>query len=126
MASVKGTFGTYNRGSRKSYPDDEEAAQWAIEDMLGMCGNPGQEAMIGDHAEDFFDWAIQALEEEAAYATGWTEFSQMVLEEWYGGRIDMWQATEAIWGHGWTEMADQAGAHDSRDEYGEGTGQPLH
>lgn len=122
---IKGTFGSYALAGDGLYPDDEEAISAACEEMLSMCGNAGQETLIGDNLEDFFDWALQALEEEKAYAIEWTDFEAMVVEEWYAGRYDKWLGTDYIWGRGWMSIANQSGNHDSRDEYGEGTGQQF-
>lgn len=120
---IAGTFGSYALAGDGLYPDDEEAIYDACQNMLSMCGNPGQEVLIGDQLDNFEDWALEILEDESA-STGstWESFKAMVIEDWYDGRVDKFMGTDYIWGAGWLDIANQSGFHDSKDEYGEGTG----
>lgn len=122
---LNGTFAKYSRSSSSDFPDDEAAVDEALEHMFSLCGNAGQERLIADCIEDFFEWAIYALEAEVADGTHWEHFVQIVIEEWYGGRFDKWSGTEDIWAEGWIMVAEQSGYHDAKDEVGEGTGQEF-
>jgi hypothetical protein len=121
---LKGTFTDYWIEGKANYPDDEEAVAQACEYMLSLCGNPGQETLIGDQLENFSDWANGALEEESADGTNFYDFVLMVIE-WYEGRTDKFFGTQEIWKEGWIMIAEQSGYHDARDETGEGTGQEF-
>lgn len=124
---VQGSFGSYilQNKNNADYPDDEEAVQMALEDALASCGNAGQESMVMEVGEDFWDWALTILEDESAIeGTTWEEFFLMLIE-WYGGRTDKAQGTEEIWGQAWVAVAEQSGYHDSKDEYGEGAGREF-
>lgn len=124
--SVRGLFADYIVDlAMDAYPSDEEAIQQAFDSMFSMCGNAGQESLIGEHAEWFFEWGIEALEHAEARGTDFKSFAQIVIEECYGGRQDMWSATDLIWAEGWSMIAKQSGYHDSEDEYGEGAGQEF-
>lgn len=121
---VSGSFGSYVLEGKDNYPEDEDAIQAALETAVGMCGNAGQEVMVMDISQDFWDWAIDILEtegSEGADGTSWDSFKVLLLE-WYGGRTDKVNGTEEIWGQAWAQVAQQSGYHDSTDEYGEGTG----
>lgn len=124
--SIKGNFASYAKGKKgAANVGDEEAVDEAVEAMFGMCGNAGQEALIGDLAGDFYDWALEILEVElTSRGSTWGDFRQMLLE-WYGGREDKVKGTEQIWSEGWQMVAEQSGYHDTKDEYGEGTGDPF-
>lgn len=125
--SVRGNFGTYALSSDVSFPDDEEAVAEAASNMFNMCGNAGQEAMIGDLLEEFSEWALQILESETdTRGSSWSEFAEMVVTDWYDGQVDKWEGTSQIWAEGWIAIAEQSGYHDSSDEYGEGTGQEFY
>jgi hypothetical protein len=123
---VRGNFASYAKGAKQEKNvGDEEVTDQAVEQMFSMCGNAGQEALIGDLAGDFYDWALEVLEVELSNrGTTWGDFRQMLLE-WYGGREDKVQGTEDIWSEGWQIIAEQSGYHDTKDEYGEGTGDPF-
>lgn len=125
--TAKGHFATYRLSDKAGYPDDEEAVSAACDLMFNMCGNAGQEAMIGDYLIDFDDWALNILESETDHrGSSWEDFAQMVIEEWYEGRLDKWQGTSEIWSEGWIAIAEQSGYHDAKDEYGEGAGQEFY
>lgn len=123
--AFRGSFAQYGRGSKKaSYPEDEEAIFEAADYMMSMCGNPGQEAILGEVLGAFEDWAIAILENESDHrGANWAEFVEMVIMEWYEGDYTKWAYnTDQIWVDGWTMIAEQSGYHDNRDEQGEGTG----
>lgn len=120
---AKGNFASYALSAGGSFPDDEEAVASACDEMFSMCGNAGQEAMIGDVLDLFDEWALNILESETDHrGSSFSEFANMVVNDWYGGRADKWDATDQIWGQGWIKIAEQSGYHDASDEYGEGTG----
>lgn len=118
-----GTFGAYPT-TGGGYPSDEEAVADACDVMFSMCGNAGQETLIGDLLQDFEDWALGVLEEEFHEGTTWDEFSQLVIG-WYDGRMDKFNGTDLIWLQGFNYMANQSGYHDAADEFGEGKGQEF-
>lgn len=123
-----GNFGKYAKGAKKGteYPPDEEATDETIDLMLSMCGNLGQETLIGEQMENFYDWALATLESETdTRGQAWSEFVEMVINDWYEGRQDKWDGTDEIWAEGWTHIAEQSGYHDARDEMGEGVGQEF-
>lgn len=125
MAQARGTFKTYALNSAAEFPEDEEAIVQASEHMLSLCGNAGQETLIGDLLTNFEEWAAVVLEnEEGNEGTTWDSFRTLVLD-WYDGRVDKLEGTEQIWAEGWIKIAEQSGYHDARDEYGEGMGQEF-
>lgn len=125
MAGVaKGNFGTYRKGEKSGYPSDEEAADDAVDTMFSMCGNAGQESFVGEVLPEFWDWALDILEDESSHrGSEWSEFVEMVINDWYDGDLRKWIGnTDQIWAEGWAQIAEQSFNHDSRDEQGEGTG----
>lgn len=124
---AKGNFASYSLGDVNSYPSDEEAAMQAIDDMFSMCGNAGQEAILGEVLDRFYEWALEILEDEVSTrGSTFQEFKEMVITDWYEGRLDKWEGnTDLIWSEGWVQIAEQSGFHDARDEMGEGTGQEF-
>lgn len=123
---VRGGFGDYAGPEGAQYPSDEESVVTAGELMLSMCGNPGQESLIGDQLDNFSDWALAILEDEVSTrGSTFAEFGEMVREDWYDGRIDKWMGTDLIWARGWAKIAHQSGYHDAYDEIGEGSGQEF-
>jgi hypothetical protein len=121
-SGYQGNFGFYaTPGTGGNYPSDEEAIADACDVMFTMCGNAGQETLIGDYLGDFEAWASDALEAEGA-ADDFDTFADMVIS-WYDGRMDKWHATNQIWSQGYAYMSNQSGYHDGADEVGEGTGE---
>ena len=117
-----GNFDDYAGMAIGGFPDDEEAISSASDEMFSMCGNAGQETLIGDYLADFEEWAYTVLETEDASKDSWNSFSEMVINDWYDGRIDKWDGTYLIWQRGFEMVASMYGHHDSTDEHGEGTG----
>lgn len=95
--------------------EDEAAVHAACDTMMNLCGNPGQETLIGEHIEDFAEWALDVLEGETEEGTNAEDFAAMVTE-WYGGDFDKFDGTDIIWYQGWEIIADQSGWHDVADE----------
>ena len=124
---ISGTFADYNMGSAQAdYPDDDTAVEDASYTMFSCCGNPGQEALIGDNMEWFNEWGIEILEDESSNrGTTFGEFADMVLNDIYDGDLEKWWGTYEIWNEGWSQIAAQSGYHDSDDEEGEGTGREF-
>ena len=97
---------------------DEEAVQSAIMEMLGMCGNAGQETLISRNSDSFFDWSIAALEEEGAFGS----FDDMLSNLDVNYEDHSLPGTMEIWQYGYEAVVGQSAFHDSTDEQGEGTG----
>lgn len=116
----QGNFGEYSASDFMNgigSTDDETAIEDAIMYMFSMCGNAGQETLIGDHVEDFEMWALPALEEEGAFGT----FADMMSRINYDDP-QKFRATEQIWEGGYDMMVGQSTYHDHYDEQGEGEG----
>lgn len=122
---IRGNFASYALDMGQIFMDDEAAIDEAFDEMFSMCGNAGQESLIGDYAEHFYEWAHVALEHEVADGTTWSSFAAMVIYDWYAGDTQKFNGTDIIWAQGWIMIARQSGYHDSEDEYGEGAGQEF-
>lgn len=119
--SYLGNFSVYQSNSEGEFADDEEAIAMAADEMFTMCGNPGQESLIGDYLVDFEDWAYTILETEDHEKDSMEAFAAEVID-WYGGEMDKWWGTYEIWLSGYDLIATMYGFHDKSDEMGEGTG----
>lgn len=97
---------------------DEEVIEGTIDEMLGMCGNAGQETLINRNAQAFFDWSLAALEEEGAFDS----FDGMLSNLDVNYEDHSLQGTMEIWQYGYQAMVGQSSFHDGFDEQGEGTG----
>jgi hypothetical protein len=118
------TFADFALDVVVDFIDDESAIDAACDEMFSMCGNPGQERLIGDYLQSFYEWAIEALEFEGADIDN-ESFANMVIFDFYEGRTDKWEATDQIWQAGYSAIAHQSGFHDGADEMGEGTGEEI-
>jgi len=92
---------------------DEDAIAEAEDEMRGMVGNAGQDAILDEAMGAFQDWAIRALESPGAFR----EFPEVL-----GLRQDKYDGTDDIWTAGYEIIAEASGNHDAADEAGEGTG----
>lgn len=101
---------------------DEAAVSSACDEMMSMTGNPGQQALIGDHLQEFSEWGMDILEGVTEEGSTFDEFRSMVTNDWYDGDTEKWDGTDIIWYHGWKTVSEQSGYHDSLDDFGEGTG----
>lgn len=119
---MMGTFWEYALEVGADFPEDEEAIDQAFDHMTSLCGNAGQEAMLLEVSQDFYDWALAALEEDVVDGTTFDSFTGLLME-WYDGRGDKVDGTIDIYAQGWMMIAEQSGYHDAEDEYGEGMGQ---
>lgn len=118
-----GIFADYEgSGEGVAYPSDEQAISEAADEMFSMCGNAGQEALIGNNIDVFEEWAMGLLEEQGFPYNTWDAFQEYMTVNAFDGDLQKWEGTDIIWGHGYTRIAAQSGYHDSYDEYGEGTG----
>lgn len=126
--TFQGIWGVYEGAQQDAkYPEDEEAVSEAADSMFSLCGNAGQETLIGDQLDNFEEWANGILENESDnVGTTFEDFAEMVTEDWYEGREDKFAGTRVIWSVGWAKIAKQSGYHDAHDEAGEGMGQEFH
>lgn len=100
---------------------DERAIEEAIDNMLGMCGNEGQETLISRNSDAFYQWSAEALEVAGAFGS----FEDMMSSLDVNTADHSYQGTQEIWRMGYQAMVNQSRFHDSIDEQGEGTGENV-
>lgn len=97
---------------------DEQLLSSVIDEMLGMCGNEGQRTIISRNIDSFYDWGLDALEEEGAFGG----FEDMLDALDVSDGDHSLQATIDMWEVGYEGLVGQSSFHDGYDEAGEGTG----
>jgi len=114
----EGLFGSYEGADDGGWANDEDAIEEAVDYMFSMCGNAGQESIIGRGLPAFETWGMAALEGIGGNDGNYGEYvgaiTAAVGESAYFGSQEIWDA-------GYDALSQQSKFHDGKPDTG-GTG----
>jgi hypothetical protein len=118
----QGNYGSYpGAGDDGGWAKDDDAVAEAVDMMFSMCGNAGQEAIIGNGLEAFDRWGIEALEGINGNNGDYGHYIDTIVE---ATSYDAWYGSQIIWDEGYNALSAQSHYHDGKPDVGE-TGQEF-
>lgn len=117
--AFQGNYGIYASSDDGGWADDEGAIADAVDMMFSLCGNAGQEAIIGNGCAAFEKWAIEALEGIGGADGNYPGYVQTIIE---ATSYSAWFGSQEIWDEGYEAMSAQSYYHDGKPDVG-GAGQ---
>lgn len=113
-----GNYGSYSgSGDDGGWANDDGAVEEAVDMMFSMCGNAGQEAIIGNGCAAFETWGLDALEGLNGNNGEHGSFIGAILD---AVGYSAWFGTQEIWDEGYQALSAQSHFHDGPDVGGTG------
>ena len=112
-----GNFGSYSGSDDdEGYAQDDEAIAMAVDMMFSMCGNAGQESIIGNGCAAFESWGIAALEGLGSNDGNYPEYISTII-----GAVgySAWYGSQEIWDEGYEALSEQSHFHDGQPDVGD-------